>query len=470
MNVVSRGIKNALRSPIRSGAIVLMLAISIGLVLSMLVARSSVDTKIKEVKANSGTTITISPAGIMGFSGGGTPLTSDQVATISKQSHISKTVSSLSDQMGTADTNLKSSIDFGSFGRRQERFEQNSSTASSSDSTSTPVTSDNSSSATDIAKATPTSRITVTGTTDPNSVSTDGGNLKISSGKTINGTSDELVALVGSNLATKNSLTVGSSFTAYGKTVTVAGIYKTGNTFQDGGIIMPLVTLQTLSSQTGSVTSVAAMVDSSDHVSSVVTALKTALGSKIDVTSQAEQAATSVSSLQSIANLALAGVIGATIAGAIIVLLAMVMIVRERRHEIGVVKAIGGSNFKVIAQFVVEALTLTIIGAVIGLALGVAVSGPMTSSLVSSQSSSTSETENSGTSGNRPTGSNMAPGAMMSRSVRQIGTNFTQVTSSLTPQTFIVAIIITLLIAVIGSSVPAWFIARIRPAEVLRTE
>ncbi len=82
MNVVSRGVKNALRSPVRSGAIILMLAISIGLILSMLVARSSVDAKISEVKSTSATTITISPAGVMGFAGGGDALTSDQLALI----------------------------------------------------------------------------------------------------------------------------------------------------------------------------------------------------------------------------------------------------------------------------------------------------------------------------------------------------------------------------------------------------
>ena len=64
MNVITRGVKNSLRSPIRSGAIVLMFAISIALVLSMLVARSSVLSKIDEVKSNAGTSITIRPAAL----------------------------------------------------------------------------------------------------------------------------------------------------------------------------------------------------------------------------------------------------------------------------------------------------------------------------------------------------------------------------------------------------------------------
>ena len=69
-------------------------------------------------------------------------------------------------------------------------------------------------------------------------------------------------------------------------------------------------------------------------------------------------------------------------AGAIIILLAMIMIVRERRREIGVIKAIGGTNRSVMTQFTSEALTLTVMGGIVGLAIGIAVSGPMTSSLV----------------------------------------------------------------------------------------
>jgi putative ABC transport system permease protein len=444
-----------------------MLAISVGLILSMLVARSSVDTKIESVKANSGTIVTISPAGVMGFAGGGNPLTSAQVATITKTAHIASVSSTLSDQMGTTDTNLTASLEMGSFGRRQERFDS-ANTTDTSDSSAPTDTSSTDSATTDTTRPAMTPRITVTGTTNPNSISTDGNTLKLTSGKTINGNSSDLVALVGSDLATKNNLKVGSTFTAYGSTITVNGIFSTSNKFQDSGIAMPLATVQTLTSQAGAVTSVSATVDSSDNVNSTVASLKKSLGSAADITSQAEQAAASVSSLQSISSLALAGVIGATIAGAVIVLLAMVMIVRERRHEIGVIKAIGGSNYKVIGQFTIEALTLTVIGSIIGLIFGVLVSGPMTNSLVSSGSSSSQSSSQTGI----PTGGGFggAAAGTFKRSFSQIGTNFTQVTSSVTPAVFISAIGITLLIAIIGSAIPAWFIARIRPAEVLRTE
>jgi putative ABC transport system permease protein len=420
----------------------------------MLVARSSVNAKIDQVKATAGTNITISPAGVMGFSGGGNDLTSTQLATITKTAHISSTAASLSDRLQTSDTNLTPSLELGNFGARMQR-----STSLSSDTNATST--NNTDSSSESSRPVPTPSTYVTGTTDPNTVSTDGSALKLKSGSTINGKSDNLVALVGSDLATKNSLTVGRTFTAYGKTITVSGIFNTGNKFQDSGIIMPLATLQNLTSQADMVSSVTATVDSSSNVSGVVTTLKSSLGDKVDIVSQAEQAATSVQSLEGIASLALAGVIGATIAGAVIVLLAMVMIVRERRREIGVIKAIGGTNRTVIGQFVTEALTLTLIGSIVGFALGVAVSGPMTNSLVSSSSSASSSQTG------RPEG---GPSGIMRRGFNQLGTNLTQVTSSLTPQIFISAVGITLVIAIVGSAVPAWFIARVRPSEVLRSE
>lgn len=454
MNVVTRGIKNALRSPLRSGAIVIMLAISVALILSMLVARSSVNSKINEVKAATASTIAVRPAGIMGNMGGGEPLTAEQVKTIQNTAHVSTVTSTLTDQLGTSDTNLTSSLELGSFGARQQRFES----SGSNNSMAGGMSQDSATS-----RPAPTPRISVTGTTDANSAASNGGTLTLKSGVVPDMTGSDTVALVGSSLATKNNLSVGSTFTAYTKTITVKGIYETGNTFQDSGIIMPLAALQSLTDQTGAVSSATVTVDSSDNVSGVVDSLKSSLGSKADITSEADRTANSLEPLQNIASLALYGVIGAAIAGACIILLTMIIIVRERRREIGVIKAIGGTNTKVVGQFITESLTLTIIGGLIGLGIGVAASGPITSSLVSSSDSSSSRVV-------RAENGPAARGNGFQRGFMSVQNNFEQVTATLTPQAFAISIGIMLLIAIVGSAIPAWFIARIRPAEVLRTE
>ena len=462
MNVITRGIRGAIRSPIRAGAIIIMLAISIGLIVAMLAAKAGVENKINSVKQSAATAITVRPAGVMGFGGGGNPLTADQVAAINKTTHVASTASTLTDQLGTDDTNLTPSLELGSFGMRMQRFE---SSGSSSESMPTPPEGESNSGSSNTTRQAPTPRTTVTGTTDANSIAQNGGSLTISSGSIIDGTSTENIALVGKTLAAKNSLSVGSTFTAYGQTFTVKGIFTTGNTFQDSGVIVPLATLQKLTEQTGAVTEMIVNADSSDNVATVVSSIKSAVGSdKVDVTSEQQRAEESVSSLSSISSLATTGVVGATIAAGVIVLLTMTMIVRERKREIGVIKAIGGTNVKVIVQFMTEALTLTVVGGIIGLAFGVAVSGSITQGLVDSQSNSSSS---------RQAGPGAGGGAVTRRFEQFGGTaqrGLQAVTSSVTPSTIGAGIGLTLLIAIIGSAVPAWLIARIRPAEVLRTE
>lgn len=457
MNVLTRGIRNALRSPIRSGAIMIMLAVSISLILAMMVARTSVNNKVAEVKATTATKITINPAGVSGGFGGGDPLSAANVKTITSTTHVKSVATTLTDQLGTSDTNLTPSFDLGSIGKRFMRFEQAGGSSSGTD-TAAPTDSSN-------AQVTiPKPRTTVTGSSDPSSVVAAN---KITSGAMIDGNSSDLVALVGTTLATKNNLSVGSTFTAYGKTITVKGIFSSDNKFENNGIIMPIATVQSLTNQTGEVTNVVATVDSSDNVSSTVTALKNSLGSAADITSEQDQASNSLQPLESIANLALAGVIGASIAGAVIILLSMIMIVRERRREIGVIKAIGGTNAKVIVQFVTEALTLTIIGGILGLGLGIMTSGPLTQSLVASSNNSNQSAGMPGQGGGRVFTSN---GGGFHAISSQLNTNIKDVTSTLTPQIVVESIGIILLIAIVGSAVPAWAIARVRPAEVLRTE
>ena len=64
----------------------------------------------------------------------------------------------------------------------------------------------------------------------------------------------------------------------------------------------------------------------------------------------------------------------------------MVMLVRERRREIGVLKAIGAPNRTIGLQFVLEALVLVALGSVVGAAVASFASGGIASALISSSS------------------------------------------------------------------------------------
>ena len=463
MGPINRGVRNAFRNAIRTFSIVIILGISVGLSLSMLVARQAVQDKITAVKSSIGNTIAISPAGARGFEGGGEALTSDQMATISKLTNVTGVTQTLSDRLTSDNTTLQSAIEAGSLGNRAQSTSGIGFQVPPEGTTHIEggaATSGSTNSGTQITR-TFTPPVTISGTNDASATAVYGGDsVSFISGGAFDASKDENVAVVGKSIAEKNSLSIGSTFTAYGKEIKVVGIYDTGNTFANNGVIMPLVALQRLSGQTGAITSATVTVDSVDNIDSAVTAIKSALGDKADVVSNQASAKTAVEPLESVKTISTYSLFGALGAGAIIILLTMMMIVRERRREIGVMKAIGSSNAKTMLQFVSEAVTLTFLGLMVGLVVGIFASQPITKVLVNNSSSSTTTTQ-------RGPGFGMGrPGSATSTALRSVQ----NVQASVGIDTIAYGVAIAFIIAVIGSALPALFISKIRPAEVMRAD
>ena len=198
-------------------------------------------------------------------------------------------------------------------------------------------------------------------------------------------------------------------------------------------------------------------VDSSDNLVDTTTAIKNQLGTAADVTNSADVAAATTAPLESVASIALFSLIGAVVAGAVIILLTMLMIVRERRREIGVMKAIGSSNLGIMWQFVVEALTLTSLALLVGAGIGVVAATPLTTALVDSSTSSTSQQAEPGT--GRPRGFGQAGQQAIRNIQSSVGTN-----------TLLYGVGATLLIAILGSAIPAFMISKVKPADAMRNE
>jgi putative ABC transport system permease protein len=288
----------------------------------------------------------------------------------------------------------------------------------------------------------------------------------LSSGEKIDPTSSENVAMLGQSIASENNISVGSTFTAYDQTITVKGIFDAGNTFANSEIVMPLATVQNLSGETDQVNSIIATTSSIDTVSSVKDAITNKLGSSsVDVTSQQDQSNEAIAPLENIKTISLYSLIGSTVAGAVILFLTMVMIVRERRREIGVLKAIGASNLLVTSQFMVESLVLTVISSGIGIIAGTLFSNPVLKILVSNNESST---------GGGARFSGGGGGAAMMRFGAGIADSAQGALRNLQANVGLDIILYgigaAVVIAIIGSAIPSFIIAKIRPAEVMRAE
>jgi putative ABC transport system permease protein len=450
----------------RSIGVVFILAVAIALSISMLIARDAVNSKINSVKASTGNTITVSPKGFFGFNGGGTPLTTTEINGLLDLKNVTAVQESLSEELSTKDTSLTSPTPAGSLGGRFGGFGGGSTGSSSSTGTTTF-----------------TIPVRLIGTNSPGNAlvggANGGGTEKLTSGTSFSPTSNADVALVGQTLATKNKLKVGSTFTVYGKTVTVVGIYNSGSTFANSDVLMPLATVQTLASASGQVTGATVVVNNINNVSSVSKAITAKLGSKADVTSTEATVATELAPLNSVKTISTYTLLGAVIGAAIILLLSMLMIVRERRREVGVLKALGAPNRSIIGQFIAESTTFTVLGSIVGFLVGIALSSPITSALVSATGNSTPTNvggfvRGSGRGGFTGGGSGFTPpsGGVRSSALHFGGINntLTALHTSVGWSTLIYALVFAIVIAALGSSVAAGTIVRIRPAEVLRSE
>lgn len=463
MNVVSRGIRNAFRNATRTVSIAVILGLSLGLSMAMLIAHQAVSDKINSVKASVGNTVTIQPAGFSGFSQVNNALTSSQLSKVATLPHVTEVTENVTDRLPTTGSAMPA------FGGRGD------SSNGSTTSLTSPVKLNFGGGAGGGTRvfiggggALPTNftpPVEFLGTTDPANVN--GTSIAIISGKTLSGTKDSNTALVSSDMASKNKLHVGSTFTAYNTTLTVAGIYTTGSEGVNNTVIVSLPALQRLSAQGSDITNAVATVDSLDNLSSATTAIKTNLGSAADVTSSVDQANQTVAPLNSVKSISLYSLIGAVIAGSVIILMTMIMIVRERRREIGVIKALGASNLKVMEQFMVEAVTLTAIAAIIGIALGVVAGNPITHALVTnSASSSTAGPGSAGPGAVRIS----AGGGFGRRGFGLVRNNLSTIHAAVGWGTILDGIGVALIIAVVGSALASFFIAKIRPAEVMRAE
>ncbi|WP_125610113.1 ABC transporter permease [Specibacter cremeus] len=472
MGVVSRSVGNAFRNKVRSGAVIVILAVAIGLALAMLVANQAVASKVDSLKASIGNNLTINPAGARGGFGGGTPLTTAQLTKAAAVPHVAAAQGLLAVRLATNNGTTTGSSGSSNDSGRAGRFGTAGTTSlQSAVAPGVLGARNNSAGASGGTAATPSFSLPIQATGITGSLTASGTAFNITSGSGFSdfaGTSTQ--ALVGSTLATKNGLKVGSTFTVQDRTMKVTGIFDAGTAFDNNAIYLPLAATQTLTDQAGQLSSISVVVDSIDNVSTTQTALTDALGSStVDVTAGSTNLQSAVTSLGSVQNISLIAFIASLVTAGLIVLLIMIMVVRERRREIGVLKAIGAGNRTIGLQFVIEALVLVALGTVVGSIVAAFSSNPIVSALVASNTTSNAAGRPRQGAANAVGG--FGGGGFGGRGVfsganQLIGT----ISTSVGWQTLVIGAVGILAIAAIGALVPALLTAKVRPIEVLRGE
>ena len=400
----------------RTIAIIAILGLTIGLSFVMLIGHKAVQSKIDATLASVGTTVNIAPAG----AAAGTTskyLTTTELGKLAHLPHIASVDEELLGGVQPASKPAQPD------GRGKALLPTNS--------------------------GEPLSFI---GTNEPaNPVNIGASTLTIVAGHAIDATADADDAMVSTTTAKRNHLKVGSAFTAYGTVFTVKAIFETDTDNGNGTIIVPLATEQRLTHHDHDVTSAIATADSLTHLSDVTGEITVALGPAADVTGDITQANQALAPLDSVKSLSLYSLFGAIGAAAIISLLIMVMIVRERKLEVGILKAIGAPNRRITYQFMTEALTFSALGGAAGLLAGALAASSITSSLIGNGSSSSGSTD---------------PLAEQNPALEHLS----HLHATASAPDILIGLAGILLIAAFGSAAASHLITKIQPAEALRSE
>jgi putative ABC transport system permease protein len=270
--------------------------------------------------------------------------------------------------------------------------------------------------------------------------------------------------LISSNLTSYFGANVGDAVEINGEPFIVKGIFESSSQLRT--VYMDISTAQRITGLVGKVSRLYVYVVEVSYATQVADVIK-AMYPELYVTSYQDRLANlqrmqemytqtlsnAESSIAQAQSTATQLIIIAVAAASLIVFFVMLYSVRERTKEIGILKAIGFSNWNVMSQFMLEGMLIGLIGGVAGVIIG-SIAAPFFSSFLLPQL-------------------NLFGGAQQTQRPLQYpglaGIQSYNV-ATLSPQFVFLALCAAAILGTLGSLYPAWRASRISPIEALRYE
>lgn len=161
------------------------------------------------------------------------------------------------------------------------------------------------------------------------------------------------------------------------RTLRIVGIYASGYVFGDMQLFMPIDTLRDIYGFPEGISWLFVRTASSEHLPEVERELRAAIGDVADIIGPTAVAEFERTTTRAVLSLSTIGTALAAVLMIIVVFFVMLLVVRQRAREIGTLKAIGGSNGRIAASFLIESTALCTFGAVLGATLFATLGGPL---------------------------------------------------------------------------------------------